>query len=379
MDVATRTYIPLRQVDWRIVLSSFGVVLTCLFFYRQLDFVANGISRSPLLTFAEEAVGCAAGLAVFPLIYSVAIRFPLPSDRWRRNVAAHLGALCLISIVHTSLIAGFRAALFPVLGLRVSYGYLPVRYPMEFAHLFIFYWAGVSVIYLFHEVRFAREREVAQAKLQASLAAAQLDNLRLQLEPHFLFNALNTISAAVYEDPRVADEMLGRLSQLLRRLLKNERSQEIPLARELELLRLYAHIMKARFEERLQVTFTVGEAAQNALVPPFLLQPLVENCIRHGIDPGTFRAQIEIRAECAGDQLVLTVRDHGLGIANGEPPSERGIGLRNISERLVRLYGSSQQFQISNAEGGGAIAKIEIPFRLAAATEPSAVPEHVEA
>ncbi len=379
MDPATRTYIPLRRIDWRIVLSCFGVVLICLFFYRQLDFVANGVPRSPLLTFAEEAVGCVAGMAVFPLIYLVAIRFPLPSDHWRRNIAVHLIALCGISIVHTSLIAGFRAALFPVLGLDASYGYLPVRYPMEFAHLFIFYWAGVSLIYLFHEIRFAREREVAQAKLQASLAEAQLDNLRLQLEPHFLFNALNAISAAVYEDPRIADEMLGRLSELLRRLLKGERSQEIPLARELELLRLYAHIMKARFEERLELTFTVDEATQNALVPQFILQPLVENCIRHGIDPSTFRARIEIRAERAGDQLVLAVRDHGLGVAGGQQPSERGIGLRNINERLMRLYGDRQQFEISNAEGGGAIAKIAIPFRPAQATQASAIPEQVEA
>jgi signal transduction histidine kinase len=379
VDAVTRTYIPLRQIKWRFVLSAFAVVLICLFFYRQLDFVANGAYRSPLLTFAEELIGCIAGLGVFPLIYSVAIRFPLLSDKWRRNVAVHLIALCLISIIHTTLIATLRAVFFPLLGLHEGYGNLLVRYPMEFAHLFIFYWAGVSLIYLFHEVRFAREREIAQARLQATLAESQLENLRLQLEPHFLFNTLNAISAVVYEDARVADEMIGRLSELLRRLLKSEHSQEVPLSREVELLRLYTHIMKARFEERLQLSFSLDESAKDALVPQFLLQPLVENCIRHGIDPGTFQAVIEIRTARVEDHLVITVRDHGTGIACDQPRSQTGIGLRNTAERLWRLYGKDQRFHFANAADGGAVAEIVIPFRLAPATRVGALAERVPA
>ena len=182
---------PLRKLKWRWVLGVFGTIFICLSFYRQLDFVANGQHRRPLLTFAEEGAGVLAGFAVFPLAYLVAIRFPLVSQRWRRNLLAHLAAVCLISVVHTTIIVIIRASVFPLIGLgNDSYGSIPVRYPMEFAHFFIFYWVGVSLVSLFHEVRFARERELQQAKLEASLAEARLQNLRLQLEPHFLFNTL---------------------------------------------------------------------------------------------------------------------------------------------------------------------------------------------
>ncbi len=379
MENSPRTYIPLRDINRRIVLAFFAVVLICLFFYRQLDYVANGEHRSALLTFSEEAVGCLAGLAVFPLVYLVAIRFPLPSPAWRRNVAAHLLALCLISVVHTSVIALLRAVFFPLLGFQnESYGYLSWRYPMEFSHLFIFYWAGVSLIYLFHEIRFARERELRQAKLEASLSEAQLQNLRLQLEPHFLFNALNAISAAIYENPRAADEMIGRLADLLRQLFKSDRSQEIPLARELELLQLYTRIMEARLEHRLSLSIEIEDAVKQALVPQLLLQPLVENAIRHGMHPVTFQADIAIQAYSRDGELHVAIRDHGAGIDGTELPSA-GIGLRNTTERLSRLYGNQQSFQIHNAEDGGAIVELHLPLHLAAADDPALVNERAAA
>ena len=356
-----RTYVPLREVNWRIVLCFFLFVTVCLFFYRQLDYVASGQHRPALLTFTEETVGCLAGLAVFPLIYSVAIRFPLLSARWRRNLAVHIAAICLISVVHTSLIAGLRVVLFPLFGFRDDYGDLPWRYPMEFAHLFMFYWLGLAVIYLFHEIRFARQRELHQARLEASLAEAQLRALRLQLEPHFLFNALNTISAALYENPQAADEMIGRLGDLLRQLLKSDRSQEITLARELELLQLYTRIMEARLEDRLKLKIDVDQATQQALVPQLVLQPLVENAIRHGMNPLTFEAEILVQARREGDRLHLTVRDSGPGL---ERPieSNSGIGLSNTATRLAKLYGNRHSFTIRNAEGGGAVVTMYLPF-----------------
>jgi two-component system, LytTR family, sensor kinase len=324
--------------------------------------VANAEHRSALLTFAEEAVGGLAGLAVFPLIYLVAIRFPLPSPKWRIHLLAHLVAVCLISIVHTTIIALLRMILFPLLGFgNEGYGYMPARYPMEFSHLFIYYWVGVCLVYFFHEIRFARERELHQARLERNLAEAQLQNLRLQLEPHFLFNALNAISAVVYEDPRAADEMLGRLGELLRQLLKEDRSQLIPLARELEIFRLYTRIMEVRLEDRLAVSINVEEGAKQALVPQLILQPLVENAIRHGMD-SKFQVRIDIAAQARGEFLRLTVRDHGPGIADFAPLIF-GIGLRNTTERLERLYGVEHSFEIRNApEGDGAIVEIRVPF-----------------
>lgn len=357
-----RSYIPLSKVDWRVVVSFIAVNTVCLFFYRQLDYVANFHYRPPLLTFAEEAIGGLAGLTVFPLIYLVAIHFPLLSTKWRRNLAAHLLAVCLISLVHTSVIALLRWALFPVLGFQnESYGYMPARYPMEFSHLLIYYWFGVSLIYFFHEIRFARERAVHQAKLEKNLAEAQLRNLRLQLEPHFLFNALNAISAAVYENPRVADEMIGRLGDMLRQLLKDDRSQEVPLAHEIETLQLYTRIMEARLEDRLKLKINIDEEAKQALVPQLILQPLVENAIRHGMD-AMFEVRIVIEGRIEQGSLHLSIRDYGLGIDDSKS-LKMGIGLRNTQGRLERLYGDEQSFELRNAPDCGAIAEIRVPFR----------------
>ena len=316
----------------------------------------------------EEAVGGAAGFAVFPFIYLVAIRFPLLSTRWRRNLFFHLVALCLISIVHTSVIALLRMALFPILGFgSEGYGYMPARYPMEFSHLFIYYWVAVSLVYFFHEIRFSREREARQARLERDLAEAQLQNLRLQLQPHFLFNTLNAISAAIYENPGVADEMIGRLSELLRQLLKNDHSQLIPLSREMEILRLYTRIMEARLEDRINVTIAIEAAAAPALVPQFLFQPLVENAIRHGMD-SNFDVRLVIHAQKESNTLRVTIRDHGPGIDESRP-LQTGIGLRNTAERLQVLYGQEFSFEIRNASGGGAVVEIHVPFQVALEAE----------
>jgi two-component system, LytTR family, sensor kinase len=361
-----RTYLPLRRVDFRIAFAFVAIVTICLSVYRQLNYVAGGEYRPFSLTCLEESVGGLAGFAIFPLGYLVAIHFPLLSPAWRRNLAVHLICLCGISIIHTTLIIMFRALLFPLFGYgNVSYGYLPVRYPMEFAHLFIFYWVGVSLIYLFHEIRFRQQREIRQARLEASLAEAQLRNLRLQLEPHFLFNALNAISAAIYEDPRAADEMIGRLSELLRQLLKSERSQEIPLARELELLELYTGVMRARFEDRLSISFRIDEELKQAMVPQLILQPLVENAIRHGMDPATCKVDVVAEGRREGDMLVLTVRDKGPGLDLKRPLAE-GVGLRNTRERLARLYGERQSCRLGNVEEGGALVALRFPLTLPA-------------
>jgi len=359
-----RGYIPLRKVDWRIVIGFFLFVLICLFFYRQLDYVANGGTRPALLTFLEELVGCFAGFSVFPLFYLAAVRFPLISPQWLRNIAVHLATVCLLSSVHTTVIVVLRPLVFGLFGFHESYGFILWRYPMEFAHFFMFYWIGLGLIYLFHEIRFAREREIRQAKLEASLAETQLQNLRLQLEPHFLFNALNAISAAIYENPRAADEMIGRLGDLLRQLLKEDHSQEIALAREIELLELYVRIMQARLEDRLNITIRADEDAMEALAPQFLLQPLVENAIRHGMDPVTFRVDVLVLAQREGNRLHITVRDHGPGL---DPAScgKSGIGLSNVTTRLARLYGDQQSFRICNAEGGGVVVDVYLPYRTA--------------
>jgi two-component system LytT family sensor kinase len=367
VESPARNYLPLRELNWCLIATIVVALHICFFFYKYLDFVANGEKVSPLVPLIEEGSGLVGAILLFPACYLVATRFPLLAGGWKRNLPLHLIAVVVMSLLETTSMALQRAVLFPALGLgQYHYGYMPSRYPMEFSKFFIFYWVAVGAIYFFHEVRFARQRELEQAKLESHLAEAQLSNLRLQLEPHFLFNALNAISAAIYENPRTADEMIGRLSEFLRSLLKQDRSQEVPLAREIELLGLYARIMESRLESRLKLSIDMGEGAGGALVPQLILQPLVENAIRHGMDLTSFNFDIAVTARRQGNRVAISVRDRGPGVqANGS--SHGGLGLRNTCERLERLYGKGQSFTLRNADDGGAIAELYIPFHEAPA------------
>jgi LytS/YehU family sensor histidine kinase len=267
----------------------------------------------------------------------------------------------------TSLRWATRVAVYPLVGLGAyDYGIMPIRYLMEYPNDVMWYAVIVTFVYLFDEYRESRDHEVRTAQLEARLAQAQLHALRLQLQPHFLFNTLNTISSVLYDDPRTADEMIARLSELLRATLRTSGRQEVTLEEELWFLDLYVDIMRARFDEKLVVALDVDPAAREALVPQLLLQPLVENAIKHGAGPRA-TASIDVRARRDGDGLVLEVRDHGPGLGADASPAGHGVGLTNTMERLERLYGAGHGLTFREADGGGLSVGIRIPFRSAAA------------
>jgi LytS/YehU family sensor histidine kinase len=228
------------------------------------------------------------------------------------------------------------------------------------------YWTFNVLIYamvvgLYHAVRAAR--------LETQLMQARLDALAGQLQPHFLFNTLHTISAFVLEDPKQANRMITRLSELLRHSFSPEHGPLVPLEQELELLDHYVAIQEARFGDRLKVTFRVDPGTAAATVPTFLLQPLVENAIRHGaaLRGGAGVAAVEIAAVRVGDRLRLEVRDNGPGISAGAgagPNGGAGVGLANTRARLAQLYGTEHRFDLTNAPAGGAgaVATVEIPY-----------------
>ncbi|HTG44532.1 MAG TPA: histidine kinase [Verrucomicrobiae bacterium] len=229
------------------------------------------------------------------------------------------------------------------------------------------YWSLVGVCQAITNFRRSQERERRAAELEASLTGAKLQALRMQINPHFLFNTLNSIAALVYINPRAADEMLGDLGELLRRSLDSMDQQEIPLAQELEFIGAYLSIEQKRFGERLRLEQCVPDELRQALVPALILQPLVENAIRHGIESQRGPGLIWIEATREGKHLRLIVRDNGRGVpeANLNSSGRRGIGLANTQARLQGLYGQEQSFSFGKAEPQGFKVDIHLPFNLA--------------
>jgi len=206
-----------------------------------------------------------------------------------------------------------------------------------------------------------REREVRAAELEAQLARAELQLLKMQLQPHFLFNALNTIAEMAHNDPNNADRLIARLGHLLRLSLEQAGHQVVPLRQELKILEAYLEIEQTRFQDRLVVRTDVPTDVLDAGVPALILQPLVENAIRHGTSPHTGRGRIEITGSREGDKLRITIRDSGRGFPP-EGQSREGLGLRNTRQRLRQLYGTEQAFLLTNDPAGGAVVTILLPF-----------------
>jgi signal transduction histidine kinase len=214
--------------------------------------------------------------------------------------------------------------------------------------------------------RYQLRREQAarrEARLEAQLAEARLEALRRQLDPHFLFNTLNTVSALLERDPRGVRRVISRLSELLRHSFEGAAEPEVALRDELALLNRYVEIMQVRFQGRLTVETRVNDQVLDALVPSMMLQPLVENAIRHGVEKITGPGVIEIEGQLEDAVLVLRVRDNGAGVseASGALP-RRGVGIANTIARLEQLYGMAQSFSLARAPGGGSVAEIRIPF-----------------
>jgi two-component system LytT family sensor kinase len=196
------------------------------------------------------------------------------------------------------------------------------------------------------------------AELHAQVTDARLNALRTQLNPHFLFNTLNAVSTLVDEDPPGARRMIARLSDLLRHTLEGD-EQEIPLAREIEMLRRYLDIMEVRFQDKLEVSIETEASLDDALVPNLVLQPLVENAFRHGLALMQTAGRVDVRVVRDDGDLVLTVRDNGSGPAN---PVREGVGLTNTRARLTQLYGERQRLALTAAEGGGALVEVRLPY-----------------
>jgi hypothetical protein len=226
----------------------------------------------------------------------------------------------------------------------------------------------LSLCHAFAYFRRSQQRDRQALELEAQLGQARLQALRMQLHPHFLFNTLNSIATLVEADPQGAREMIGSLGQMLRLSLDSGPKPEVPLEQELEFLECYLEIERIRFGDRLQVKLELGPGVGAALLPTFILQPLVENAIRHGIEPALSPGTIEIRAERAGGLLSISIEDTGKGLGDDvfEKSAQKGIGLANTRARLQSHYPDRHRFSIRKAPGGGCLVELEVPFH----TEP---------
>jgi len=225
------------------------------------------------------------------------------------------------------------------------------------------YLSLVSLSHAFVYFRRSQQRDRQAMELETQLHRARLQALRMQLQPHFLFNTLNGISTLILTNPQAAREMIGSLGQMLRLSLDSGSKSEVPLEQELKFLDSYLEIAQMRFGDRLKVNQLISPETLKAMVPTFILQPLVENAIQHGIEPDTSQGTVEIRAEKVDDQLVLFVSDTGVGLAETvEKAATKGIGLSNTRARLQSLYPAQHTFAIRNRSERGCVAELRIPF-----------------
>jgi two-component system LytT family sensor kinase len=336
--------------------------LLAMLFAGQAWFAAQ--VRGEPLALARAAViwiaWAAAWAALTPIALRLAARFPLQRPNLLHAIAAHGVASAIGALANLAIFA--LAA--PVIGATQVEPTWLGTFSRLLGTTFLLnlpvYWIIVAAAHVERLVRTARERDRRQLRLEAQLADARLQALRAQLQPHFLFNALNTISVLMHENVESADRILLQLSALLRRSLDSSEAPEVTLGEEVGFVESYLQIEQARFGERLSYRVLVPEQLLEARVPTLILQPLVENALRHGIATRAGPGRVEISAERRGDVLRLSVSDDGRGLP--QDATER-VGLANTRARLRLHHADRQRFELRNADAGGVIAQIELPWR----------------
>jgi len=321
-------------------------------------------------------------LAVSPIVFWLARRFPLFGPKAWRNFLAHLALANAVLFIQFMIIeASRRVVIMPVV---IRSGIASTDAALKYARLdadtsllaqtwivwriyvVFFLFVYFAAVVLYHSFRYRRElnaTELHTRELQTLLAKSQLDSLRLQLQPHFLFNTLNTVSSLMSRDVPLARRTLARLSDLLRETLRDTATHEVALSSELEFLDVYIDIQTARFGSRLLVEKKIQPAAMRILVPRMLLQPVVENSIHHGMRDGDATLVICIDASVDAGSLELKVVDNGAGLRNRK--LVENVGLGNTRERLERLYGIDQQMTVDATASQGFTVTMRIPARLA--------------
>jgi hypothetical protein len=353
----------MKKRAWLNYLAIFGVFLVVVMFFTAASALTSFIKGGTANIgdeFAWSAIRWFPWAIYTPFILRLLRRFPVEKSQLKRSLPVHIGA-CAVFMLGINI-------------LYVWYSYYGKPYgPPEFGAYAVYYFKNLpwhiipyivisSVYYVIDYARRVRERELQASKLEAQLSQAQLDVLKMQLHPHFLFNTLHAISALVHDQPDDADLMIGRLSDLLRLSLDNRDRHYVPLKEELDFLKIYLDIEKVRFQDRLRVNVDVDPDTLDILVPNLILQPLAENAVRHGISPRKEGGELQILAKLVDKRLHLEVADNGNGMDPEKTQRQKkGIGLSNTRARLEQMYGDSHLFWVRNGSDCGVKVTIELP------------------
>jgi len=357
-------------LKWSVITGAWILLGVIYVIPIYLEVRAEGMAHSFVRVFAWGILSWLVWAPLTPAIIGLARRFPLVGGPWKTGLAVHIPAFLLFSALHSA------AAVAIVLTIQPwdNMGSSPTAFWPRFVARFkgslgadlLIYGGVVGVCYAVDYYRKYREREFVAAQLETQLAQAQLDSLRMQLHPHFLFNTLNGIVGLVRDNNnQAAVTMLVGLSDLLRHALEHSDRQEIELKEELNFIKLYLSIQQMRFSDRLHVDFDIDPATMHALVPNLLLQPLLENALKHGIGRSAEAGSIKITATKYDGRLSITVTDKGAGLPNNwQLKTSSGIGLANTIARLQQLYGENYRFDIRNRDQGGVEVEVVMPLRI---------------
>jgi two-component system LytT family sensor kinase len=358
----------------RAILIGLAVYVLIILFFSTDTYFANkfkGVNllfREQLVFYAERWLPWA---ILTPLIFFLAGRIRFSRSRWPSALAFH-GIGCLVfTLLQNLAFFGVRYFTISISRERTFVSGFVRTYFGFYQYNILTYAVIVGVAIAAEYYRRSRENELKTAQLETRLAGAELQALRMQVHPHFLFNTLHAVSALVHRNPDVADRMINRLSDMFRLSLESSSSQEISVENELEALKPYLEIMDMRFGDRLRVVVDFPEETRDALVPNLILQPLLENAIRHGIVPKPEGGTVTLRGRRNGDRFLIEIADDGPGFPGESSDLLRnGLGLSNTKERLALLYGKNYEFRLSRGGKGGALVVLNIPFRTAGGMAP---------
>jgi two-component system, LytTR family, sensor kinase len=296
-------------------------------------------------------------LLLVPLVFRFEQRFRIDSRPRTRIVIAHAAGLIAFSAVHTTVMVMLRQAAYAAMGESYDFGSIWVRGFYELQKDVILYAVILTVFFAMREFRVRRASELRASQLAAEVGEARLRQLTAQIEPHFLFNSLNAISNRMFEDVHAADRMMTQLGDLLRAAYESDTSVLVPLSREVGWLRSYTAMMAERFRGKLEHSIDVEPGLDDVRVPRLLLQPLVENALKHGLSEGAGRLSVSVRRR--GGDLEYGVSDDGVGLSGGEPA--RGTGLTNVSRRLELLFADRHALVVTPREPHGVTVTVRFP------------------